>query len=319
VSVALDLDVRSYIRNDLHGADRCWTETNCYIDLWIELLHALGLRPAAAGACALSTDFDGDQWTFFKFPAEDLRLLFGLEVHEMNIWRPLASHVEEQLGMGRLLTVEVDAHFLPDTEGVTYRRGHAKTTIAPAHVDRASRRMGYFHSAGYFELEGTDFDGIFNREAVAKIPPYVELVRLDHVIRDETALVPMALTLLRSHLGRKPLDNPIRRLGERIEADLSELAAEGDEFFHGYAFGTCRQCGASAEVAASFVAWLGRAIGEDTGEIADRLNAVANDAKALELMLARVARGRAVDITAVIEAMAGAWGDALGELDERYG
>jgi hypothetical protein len=320
VSIALDLDARSYVRNDLHGADRCWSETNCYVDLWIELLHALGLPPAAAGACALSTDFDGDQWSFFKYPPEDLRALFGLDVREMNIWRPLVVHVEEQLGMGRLLTVEVDAHFLPDTEGVTYHQSHAKTTIAPASLDRAAHRLGYFHSAGYFELEGTDFDGIFTpHEVAATLPPYVELIRLDALRRDQRTLAPVARALLRTHLARRPKDEPIRRLGQRIAQDIAILASEGDEYFHGYAFGTCRQCGAAAEVGASFVTWLDRATGAGIRHIAERLTAVATDAKALELMLARAARGRSVEVGGVVDGMARAWEDALAELEERYG
>ncbi len=79
------------------------------------MLHALGLDPVAAAAFTLSTDFEGDQWTFFKFPPEDLRALFGLEVAEFNVWRPALDHAEEQLELGRLFTVEVDAWFLPDT------------------------------------------------------------------------------------------------------------------------------------------------------------------------------------------------------------
>ena len=34
----------TYRRHAIHGEDRIWAETNCYVDLWIELLHALGLR-----------------------------------------------------------------------------------------------------------------------------------------------------------------------------------------------------------------------------------------------------------------------------------
>ena len=49
------------------------------MDVWIEVLHALGLDPVAASAFTLSCDFEGDQWTFFKYPPEDLRALFGIE------------------------------------------------------------------------------------------------------------------------------------------------------------------------------------------------------------------------------------------------
>ena len=33
---------RGWVPHRLHGPDRMWPETNCYVDLWIELLHALG-------------------------------------------------------------------------------------------------------------------------------------------------------------------------------------------------------------------------------------------------------------------------------------
>ena len=48
--------------------ERAWAETNCYVDLWVELLHALGHDPIAALPFTLAIDFEGDQWTFFKFP-----------------------------------------------------------------------------------------------------------------------------------------------------------------------------------------------------------------------------------------------------------
>ena len=53
-----------------------------------------------------------------------------------------------------------------------------KTTIVPADSTRAGRRLGYFHNAGYFELEGDDFDGVFrlgDHAEAAGLPPYVEV------------------------------------------------------------------------------------------------------------------------------------------------
>ena len=141
----------------LHATERIWTETNCYVDVWIEVLHALGLDPVAAAAFTLSCDFEGDQWTFFKYPPEDLRGLYGIEVAELNVWRPVVDHVGEQLALGRLCTVEVDAWFLPDTRGVSYRVEHVKTTIVPTRLDRAGRRLDYFHNAGLFTLDRRRF------------------------------------------------------------------------------------------------------------------------------------------------------------------
>ena len=63
-----NLDSSAYARHPLHCGDRAWPESNCYVDLWIELLHAAGAEPLAALACALAVDVEGDQWTFFKFP-----------------------------------------------------------------------------------------------------------------------------------------------------------------------------------------------------------------------------------------------------------
>lgn len=50
---------RGYQSHFSHAGERIWPETNCYLDLWIETLHALGLDPVPAFACALSADHDG--------------------------------------------------------------------------------------------------------------------------------------------------------------------------------------------------------------------------------------------------------------------
>jgi hypothetical protein len=306
----------------LHATERTWTETNCYVDVWIEVLHALGLDPVAAAAFTLSCDFEGDQWTFFKYPPEDLRQLFGLEVAEMNIWRPVVEHVEEQLVMGRLCTVEGDSWFLPDTRGVAYGVEHVKTTIVPAALDRASRELGYFHNAGYFELEGDDFDGLFRlgvHAEAAALPPYVESIRLDRVRRDDPRLVERVVGLTREHLARRPTDNPVGRMADRMLADLPWLAEQDLEGFHLYAFGLCRQCGASTELAATFVDWLNAHDAPGTEAAADALRDVAEGAKALQFALARVVRGRTVDPAPVLEGMAERWAAAMDVLDTRYG
>ena len=85
---------RGYESQFSHAGERIWPpETNCYLDLWIETLHALGLDPVPAFACALSADHDGLQWTFLKQQLEDLRWLYGLEVTEEIVWLPLLETV----------------------------------------------------------------------------------------------------------------------------------------------------------------------------------------------------------------------------------
>ena len=39
------LDPTSYQPHALHTEAAAWPETNCYIDMWIEVLHALTSRP----------------------------------------------------------------------------------------------------------------------------------------------------------------------------------------------------------------------------------------------------------------------------------
>ncbi len=318
----LPLEADGFEPHPLHRSDRNWTETNCYVDVWIEVLHALGLEPLAASAFTLSAGFEGDQWTFFKFPPEDLRRVFGLEVTELNVWKPVLDHVVEHLELGHLCTVEADSWFLPDTRGDSYREAHVKSTVVPQMIDIGGRRLGYFHNAGYFELDGDDFDGVFQRGSHAdpeKLAPYVEVIRLDRLLRDDAGLLGRALDLAREHLARRPPDNPITAMGARILGDVPWLATEDLETFHLYAFGTCRQCGASSEMAASFVDWLNHHDGPGTESAADDLRAVAEGAKALQFALARVVRGRRADLDSILGPMADRWERAVGTLECRYG
>ena len=151
------LDPATYRRHAIHGEDRAWPETNCYTDLIVEMAHALGLDPVAMLPYTLAVDFEGDQWTFFKPCFAELYDLYGFDIQELAISRPLAEHVVEQVEAGRAVLVEVDSWFLPDTAGTAYQLAHAKTTIGVNRIDLGANRMGYFHNAGYFEVEGEDF------------------------------------------------------------------------------------------------------------------------------------------------------------------
>jgi hypothetical protein len=319
----LEIDPSTYQPHSLHSVDRVWTETNCYVDLWIEVLHALGLDPLAGTAFTLSTDFEGDQWTFFKFPLEDLRALYGLNVYEMNVWQPIERHIVEQLELGRLLTIEVDSWYLPDTAGVSYQLDHVKSSIVPNRIDPDRRELAYFHNAGYFELSGDDYDGVLRRTAEfgdpRLLPPYVELVRLDSLRRDDAStLLDNAIALTRDHLARRPTTNPVLRMRKRLTGDLEWLASQSLDTFHQWAFGFCRQCGANAELAAAFVDWLAANDSSALGASADAFREIANGAKTLQFNLARAARGRAVDVEPILDALERQWDAALAPLVAHY-
>ena len=184
-------------------------------------------------------------------------------------------------------------------------------------IDRSSFRLRYFHNAGYHELADADYHGVLRTtpdEAV--LPPYAELVNLDRLhMPDERALRDKVAELVTDHLSRRPTTNPVERLGRRILTDVSWLQQNGEELFHAYAFGTLRQCGAWAETAASFVAWLN----PRASTSADSFATLAAEAKTCQFKLARIASGRISDLSPLLTSMAQHWDDAYRSLLAEHG
>ena len=108
-------------------------------------------------------------------------------------------------------------------------------------------------------------------------------------------------------------------MARRLRGDLPWLATQDLEAFHLYSFGLCRQCGASTELAASFVDWLNRHDAPGTEPAAESFRAVAEGAKRLQFSMARVVRGRDVDLDGVLGEMAEHWDAAMRVLGSRYG
>jgi hypothetical protein len=316
------LDPGRYRAHPLHQGDRAFPETNCYVDVWIELLHTLDLDPVACLAFTLSTDFEGDQWTFAKPPSGDLVTLYGIDVQELDVYRSLPEQVEQQVARGRPVLVEVDAFHLPDTDGTSYRREHMKTTIAVQAIDVAGRSLGYFHNGGYHAVRdgagARDFAGLFRlaEQDPAALPPYVELVKLDRLARvPRRELAARAIWCAKRHLARRAAASPVRRFAERFEADLEGLLDGDLATFHRYAFATLRQLGACAELGAAFARWLERE-GVAAEGAAAALDTVAAGAKALLFKTARaVTARRPFDVAPTTAAMATAWDAALDALD----
>ncbi|MGI8546939.1 MAG: DUF1839 family protein [Gemmatimonadaceae bacterium] len=324
-----------YMPHELHRAERIWPETNCYVDLWIELLHSLRMDPCAMLAFTLAMDFEGDQWTFFKPSLSDIHSLYGVDVQELTIWRSLPAQIEEQVSLDRPVLVEVDAFFLPDTQGVSYGIHHTKTTIAVRSIDRAAATLGYFHNAGYFELSGADFDGLFaatsqtstshtatlhTASGGVSLAPYTEIAKLERLVyRSDSELCALARDLATQHLRRRPSSNPVTRYRERFVRDVTWLSAQDMTVFHQYAFATLRQCGACAELAASFLRWLDARCGDCTPAI-DHFDTIAATAKALQFKAARaVSTRKPTEFGTMLDMMEGAWESAMADLIPRYG
>jgi hypothetical protein len=321
-----DLDPAGYRRHSLHRGDRAWPESNCYVDLWVELLHSAGAEPLAALACTLVVDVEGDQWTFFKFPIADLDVLYGVDVFELIVWRSLETHVAEQLALGRLAIVEVDAFYLPDTAGTSYRAEHVKTAIGIQAMDPDGRGLGYFHNAGYYELSGEDFVGVLRPEGHLTgpqwlPPPYVEVAKLGvRPARTGRALHEASLALLRAKLFRRPEANPFRRYAARFRGDLEGLAGQPLARFHDYAFATLRQCGAAFELGGAYLRWLETCGERELGSVASACDLIASTAKALQFKTARaVSTNRPFDPAQMFDTMASAWDETMSALTARYG
>lgn len=305
----IDLDADHYTRHVLHAEDRVWVEKNCYVDIWIELVHALGCEPLAMLPFVNAIDFVGDQWTFFKPRHDELRTLYGIDVQELNCWRPLIEHAGEHLGAGRLIATEADAWWLPDVTGTDYRTQHTKSSIILNDLDVGDRTLGYFHNAGYFKLDGEDFARTFRLDMEpdpAFMPFFAELVRIDGLRCLSAAdLKTHSAGLLAKHATEMPADNPIERFAARFAHDLPMLQDKGLAHYHAWAFATVRQLGAAAELSALHLRWLDAQRHATAAEAWGRIN---QGAKTFILKAARAVNSRRpLDASPYFDEWAQAW------------
>ena len=311
------LDPSSYVRHAIHGEERTWTETNCYTDLLIELVHGMGHDPVAMLPFTLAIDFEGDQWTFFKPSHADLIALYGLDIQELAMWKAPIEHVEEQVRAGRPVLIELDSFYLPDTSGTAYKTSHQKTTVGVNEIDVERGSMAYFHNQGFYAVQGEDFAKLFD---ITGLPPYVEFVKpvADFLAPKGDDQVALSLTMLKSHLARTPRENPFMRFKARLAQDLDSLLASDIAHFHKYSFATLRQYGACFELAETYLGWLA-AKGVAGLEVPRAsFTAISQTAKAFQFQLARsMARKRALDM-APLETMGAQWDIGMTLLQSRY-
>ena len=317
------LDPTTFERHRIHTSERDWAETNCYTDVMIEMLHGFGFEPSAMLAFTLAVDFEGDQWTFFKPPHADLLALYGFDIEELALWRPLAQHLEEQLALGRPVLVELDSYYLPDTAGTTYHRVHQKSGVAVNAIDAARAQLGYFHNQGYYALDGDDFREVLQTVGPAHdrvLPPYAEFIKWRPGFRAPRGqeLRDASMALLERHVARIPRVNPFPRFKERFAEDLSWLLGAHIDRFHAYSFATFRQYGACFELAATYLRWLkGEGIDGLDGPIT-AIESISHATKAYQFQLARaMARKKPLDLAALDE-MAAHWERGMGALTARF-
>jgi hypothetical protein len=297
----------------LHRPDRAWPQTNCSVDLMIQLVAADGFDPVWMLAFTVTQDFEGDHFTFFKVPSEDLEALYGLCIQELAVWDCLEHHVAVQLQQGRLVLVEVDGHHLPDTVGVTYQTQHGKTTIGIFALDVQQGQAAYVHNETRGVLKGADYAAIFSMQP-AQLMPYCEMVKRmpSGAAVDVAAL---AWQQLRKHWQRRPASNPFVAYANAFAGHMPRLQASGSGYFHAYAFNTLRQVGANFGLMASFLEALAQAQYQGLDKAAQLAQQMANDAKVLQFRLARaVARQRLDELVNAIGDLGAVYDQLMAEL-----
>jgi hypothetical protein len=317
------LTPETYRCSSLHHPTREWPETNCFMDLWIEVIHALGQDPVAALGFTVAQDFEGDQFTFFKFPAEDLAVLFGTRLLELAIYDNLEAHAFEQISRGRLPAIELDSFYLPDTKGLSYRIEHTKTMIGINRIDPDAHRMDYFHNAGLYTLEGEDYDALLGKNISAEAQtlclfPYAEFVKFDPPPKD-LDFRKTAIALLRKHLATRPSYNPIVAFQTSIRERAHYLAQREPIYFHKYAFNTLRQLGANFELLADHLTWLSSLGEADLEPAIAACKAIATSAKSFQFQLARAAARKKFDgLAALLAPIVDHYKNAFEHLNARY-
>ncbi len=318
------LDAGRYSAHELHGAARAWGESNCYIDVWIEVLHSLQCEPLACLSFVFALDWEGDQFTFFKPPHADLTELYGVEVAELNVYRSLLENARAQIMAGRLVLTEADAFFLPDTAGTDYRVQHTKTTIGIQEIDVGAGTLGYFHNAGYHSLAGADFAELFRVAApfdAAYMPLFAEIVKTSRLVHlPPKVLLARSIGLMRKHLQRRPVENPGVRFAERLGEDLRRLRRDGLPAYHLYAFATIRQLGAAFDLGALYLRWLAQQGEAGLDECVAAFEAISNASKALVLKMARaVNTTKETDLRPLLSEIERGWAFGTTSLARHYG
>jgi hypothetical protein len=235
------------------------------------------------------------------------------------------EHAQHHLADGEFISTEADSFFLPDTAGTDYRRNHVKTTIILADLDIEQRRLGYFHNASYYALGGDDFDQLFRIGVPPDptfLPLFAEQVRVDRVIRRPRAeLAEAAFALLRKHLSRRAVDNPVARFQRRFERDFPVIQERGLNYYHAWAFATVRQLGAVCELLALHLRWLA-----DSGldgflaSAAAEFDRASGGAKTFILKAARAVNAkRPFDGSATFDEMAQGWASGTETLARELG
>lgn len=317
--------LRRFRSHALHQGVRIWRNANACGDLWIELLNSYGFDPCAALSFTVMQDFEGDQFTLFKFPHVDLDNLYGLQVQELAIYDSLEERLSAQTQRDNTVIMEVDGFYLPDMKGTWYRSDHVKTTIGIDYINTRTRQLGYFHNAGYFFLYGKDYDGVLHRlpefyKQSNLLLPYVEFSKRIRPALEGTTLAEASADLLIVHLARRPASNPIDRWRSAFPGHMDTILERGNPYLQLYAFNLMQQLGANFQYLAKYLDWM-RTQGFDIPTaISAAAQKIASEAMMMKFRVARANLDKRTDLCDdCFDVLAASYDQTIGSLDALIG
>ena len=260
---------------------------------------------------------------FGKFPHADLRALYGIEIIELNVWRPLVGHLEEQLAWPARRSSKSMPSTSPNGRHVVPRGTRQDDDRDPAHRQRrAPARL--LAQRGRLRALGRGLQRhVQSRRAAPGAPATVCRGREAQGTAARARAARSSTSpsgLLCHHVARRPATNPFRRYAER-SAERPGLAGGGNAArFSRLRLRHVSTVGAAFELAATYLRWLERHGELELDAVAVDCDAIATTAKALQFKVARMVQTRRrFDAEPMVETMAAAWDNAMGALGARYG
>ena len=203
------------------------------------------------------------------------------------------------------MLVEIDAWYLPDTEGTSYRRGHLKTTVAPRRSTERASGCATSTTPDYSNCRVRTTAGAFrmlDHFTDDVMDPFTEVVIFDAGPRlegDELRAAARDLLASTSPGDRRPTPStPGRGAWSPTCRGCSPAATRTTTK---YAFVTVRMVGSAFELFADHVAWT---LGEPGEEAAAEFRGIAEASKVVSF---RLARRRPFDIPAVLAPLIDGW------------
>ncbi len=242
------LDPATYVPHAIHTpGDRTYTETNCYSDILIELIHARGDEPLAvwASRCGwTSRATSGPLQAAARGPGGAVR-----DRHPRDAALPAPAAADRRADRRRADDHRRARLLVSARHRVDELPERSRQDLGDRRGDRPGRRAArYFHNTSLHQLEGEDFAASSGSGANSprRPAPYTELVRFDDgrgCAAPSCARRQAGCCAGTSSAARRRTRSSASAPGSRTTPTCARARAA----YHAYAFATIRLCGATFE------------------------------------------------------------------------